>query len=330
MYRKPDDSSGLTGVGYLNSEDKLVAPEDREKHIAPEDRDKIPSEVVLYVGPSSTYETPSIEIGPQLPTFLVHDDCWRVFLQRISYGRDVKEHLTGIIHIFYRVTYHKEAFGCPRHDFGDFHRFWSSDPRDSEEMMEVNGLGYVEITPTEYDSMEELLTDLELMCRFMPDNWPAISDDDWPPISDAGSDISTASSQISSTYRLPENGNMDPFAKLPTEVIYTLLSWTDSSYIWMLSLASRAIASRAQKDLYPPSFWYSRFMPDFEMGFALPRNTEGSSHDWYSLYLMIKWVIYERSHDNLRNRERIWNFFWNEKRVYQKVFKDRGNVSTSA
>lgn len=330
MYKKPDDSAGLTGVGYLNSEEMLVAPEDREGQIAPEDRDNIPSEVVLYTGPSSTYETPSIKFGPQLPAFLVHEECWRVFLQRISYGRDVEEHITDIIQIFYRVTYHKEAFGCPRHDFGDFHRFWSGDPRDSDEMMKAEGLGYVEITPKEYDSMEEMLAGLEVWCKFMPDNWPAISDDYWPPVSDAGSDISTASSPISSIYRLPENGNTDPFAQLPSEVIYTLLSWTDSNDIWLLSLASRAIASRAQTDLYPPSFWYSRFMPDFEMGFALPANTEGSSHDWFSLYLKIKWVLYERSHDNLRNRKRIWNFFWDERKVYQKGFKDRGNVSTSA
>lgn len=321
MYKKLDDCAGLTGVGYLNSQDELVAPEDREKHIAREDRDKIPHEVVLYVGPSSTYETPSTEFGPQLPAFLVHDECWEVFLQRISYGRDVKEYLTDLIQIFYRVSYYKEAFACHRHDFGDFHRFWSGDPKDSEEMMEMSGLGYVEITPVEYDSMEDLLADLKIACRFMPDDWPAISG--------AGSDISTASGPISSTYCLPENGNTDPFAKLPPEVIYTLLSWTDSDCIWQLSLASRAIASRAQTDLYPPSFWYSRFMPDFEMGFALPRDTEGSQ-DWYSLYLMIKWVIYERSHDNLRNRERIWNFFWNEKRLYQKVFKDRRDIPTSA
>ena len=275
----------------------------------------------MYIGPSSAYETPSAGFGPQLPAFLVHDECWEVFLQRISYGRNIKEYLTDLIQIFYRVSYYKEAFACHRHDFGDFYRFWSGDPKDSDEMMETSGLGYVETTPAEYDSMEDLVADLKITCRFMPDSWPAISD--------AGSDISTTDRPISSTYRLPENGNTDPFAKLPPEVIYTLLSWTGSDCIWQLSLASRAIASRAQLDLYPPSFWYSRFMPDFEMGFALPGHVKGSQ-DWYSLYLMIKWVIYKRSHDNLRNRERIWNFFRDEKRLYQKVFKSREDVSTSA
>lgn len=326
MYKNPDDSVGLTGVGYLNSEDKLVAPENREEFIAPEDRHKIPPEVVLYVGPSSTYETPSTEFGPQLPAFLVHDECWGVFLQRISYGHDVKEHLTDLIQIFYRVSYYKEAFDCHRHDFGDFQRMWSSNIDEYEDLVDNCGLGYVGATPHEFVDTQELLEYVGRAER--------------PTRSETGSDISDESGSIdydmiadmpyiSPTPRLPEHGSTDPFNKLPTEVIDVLLGWIKTDDIWELLKASRAIASRSSPDGLPRSFWYSRFSPDFEMGFALPRNTEGF-HDWEFIYFKIKWALKARSHICLRNRSRIWNFFWSEKRLYQKAFKKREDVSTSA
>lgn len=303
MYQKPDGSASLTGVGYLNSLDELVAPEDRDRYYWE-------PEAVMYE------ETRFPKVIPHLPTFLLHDTCWRVFLERISYGRDAREYITDLVQMFYRATYYREVINSPRHDYGDIGRFWSGEHEDAEELLDSNGLGYVESTPEEYVTMKGLLVNLEWACKGMPEGLAS---------NVASSEIYTG--PISSTFHRPENGSTDPFARFPTEVIHTLLSWTDSEDILLLSLASRAVASKAHPDLLPQSFWYSRFGPDFEMGFALPRCTEGYC-DWQSLYFMVKWAIEERIHDSLRNRRRIWNFFPREKKLYQAAFKNRQDGST--
>lgn len=85
----------------------------------------------------------------------------------------------------------------------------------------------------------------------------------------------------------PNQHNNDTFSKLPTVTVHILLSWIPSDDIQQLRLESRSIASRSHPGSLPPSFWGSRFIPDFEMGFALPKRTDGY-HDWRSLYFRIK------------------------------------------
>ena len=93
-------------------------------------------------------------------------------------------------------------------------------------------------------------------------------------------------------HRRPQTGN-DTFASLPDEILQQIIQFTSTSDLSNLRLASKTIAHISRLDALPRSFWFSRFAPPFEMGFALPKQYDRDL-DWRALYFLIR-------------RARLWN-----------------------
>lgn len=101
---------------------------------------------------------------------------------------------------------------------------------------------------------------------------------------------------------------MDPFRRLPLEIICTLLTELPSTDLCSLRLTSRAVASVSSRTLLPQPFWKSRFMNNFEMTFFFPSQTcvlNRRNINWYALYAHVHSLV--DKHPGLRNRRRIWS-----------------------
>lgn len=238
---------------------------------------------------------PSFDAGLHNPTYLVHEACWRVLLDRILYGNPLTDLVAvALAQLFWGACLYRQYSCVPRHDHGGSTEYWHAEGDPIEEMTQ-GGHGHCAVEPVGFFSIEDLRSCLG---PEVPVEIPATS-------------------SIASTRRL-EHGS-DKFTNLPTEVIHILLTWLRSDDIQRLRLASRPVASISHPDLLPQFFWHGRFLPDFEMGFAMPIHTDGF-HDWRSLYFRVKRGLKMHCSNRLRNRKRVWDFICNEKDWYQKLY----------
>ena len=80
---------------------------------------------------------------------------------------------------------------------------------------------------------------------------------------------------------------IDAFSALPDEILLQIVRFTPTADLLSLRLASRSVANVSRLPALPRSFWLSRFLPPFEMGFALPERYD-RDWDWRALYFMIR------------------------------------------
>jgi hypothetical protein len=106
---------------------------------------------------------------------------------------------------------------------------------------------------------------------------------------------------------LGASGVEDPFAVLPAELKEILLSYSDSSSVASLRLASRAMASTPLTQYFFQSrFWPGREMAVYFDAFLLP-DSEMRGTDWRELYRRHKIRLkYNRVNLGERNRRRLW------------------------
>ncbi|KAK4466582.1 hypothetical protein QBC42DRAFT_166458 [Cladorrhinum samala] len=88
------------------------------------------------------------------------------------------------------------------------------------------------------------------------------------------------------TVILPNN-NRDAFSRLPRELLQLVFQNLATSDLLNLRLASRTVSLASGVENLPRSFWFSRFTPSFEMGFALPTRID-EDLDWRGLYFLIR------------------------------------------
>jgi hypothetical protein len=79
----------------------------------------------------------------------------------------------------------------------------------------------------------------------------------------------------------------DVFAALPDEILQQIIQCTPTTDLLNLRLASRRIAHTSRLATLPRGFWFSRFLPPFEMGFALAEQFDRNL-DWRALYFLIR------------------------------------------
>ncbi|KAK4189344.1 hypothetical protein QBC35DRAFT_380513 [Podospora australis] len=85
---------------------------------------------------------------------------------------------------------------------------------------------------------------------------------------------------------LPTINSNDPFSKLPKEIRESIIAYAATKDLPNLRLASRQIAIISCLSALKMSFWLSRFLPAFEMGFALPEIYDPEL-DFRALYFLI-------------------------------------------
>jgi hypothetical protein len=105
---------------------------------------------------------------------------------------------------------------------------------------------------------------------------------------------------------------LDPFARLPLEILILILANVSTADLPNFRLASKQIASMSTIDRLPQSFWKSRFQPDHEFGFLWSRDDCWPLLACRLLYFALGlWMQDDTPRSTclhgLRNCKRIWN-----------------------
>ncbi|PWY81763.1 hypothetical protein BO94DRAFT_587470 [Aspergillus sclerotioniger CBS 115572] len=208
-------------------------------------------------------------------TFPFHAACWDILLQRIpEAASNISRVATILYNVFYCTPWSPDGFLQPGHDFEGAARF--QDPRwNPVSTMKSRGYANLLASPSRLSSLEGIVR----------------------PAEDR-----SAPSLVIRRFAMID----DIFARLPVEVLVTVLTYLPSSSVACLRLASRSVACATNPTSLPQHFWKSRFLPSFEMGFALPTDTNGRQ-DWRDTYFTIKAALsHDHAYDGLKSRRRIW------------------------
>jgi hypothetical protein len=283
VYSKaPQDTAILTGVGYIESDS---GPAIAPQHHEDTYRDENP---IFRSFTTTRYN---------LCTFAFHSACWDVLRERLS---GVASDTNCLATLLYRILYCNPGNNYDlrlAHDFGGTlkDKKYGVDPWRGRGEMRDGTFSHFAVEPSAFLRVDDLV-------RCLPS--PIVPKSIHEAIVIGWSHVS------------------DIFCKLPTEMVHLLMSWLPCGDIQRLRLASKSIASVSHPDYLPQSFWKSRFLPDFEMGFALP-NLTGGYQDWRSLYFAVKHEVQNPDGSGrLRNRKRIWNIINKNVPLLTLDFKD--------
>ncbi|KAE8332206.1 hypothetical protein BDV39DRAFT_217227 [Aspergillus sergii] len=266
--RESSDAATLSGVGYLDSDDRVIAP------LGPESS---------YRDASATFEEyiPYYE-GSQLPwSFFFHATCWDILLQRVPEGLSDLSRFSSIFHnVLYCTTWSRHRYVRPGHDFGGSIQFQKPAGDPIRKIID-EGYSYLLGEPLQPRNVAEILR----ICvghKYFP--------------------VPTRAPIIRSS-----QGSKDIFSCLPLEVLYMIIELLPSSDIGRLRLASTSTAYVTRPTSLPQRFWRSRFRPDFEMGFAMPIEA-AIDEDWRKAYFAIRHALSSPLYSAyLKNRQRMWN-----------------------
>ncbi|PYI09436.1 hypothetical protein BO78DRAFT_308434 [Aspergillus sclerotiicarbonarius CBS 121057] len=209
-------------------------------------------------------------------TFAFHAACWEILLQRIPPAASNIPRISAILHdILYCTAWDGYCFLRPGHDFGgaaQFQRAFSNPVRN----MIDRGYAHLLASPSRLPTLKDVVRPVETR-----------------------NDLPGIIQRFAITN--------DIFSRLPVELLSAVLTCLPSSSVGYLRLASRSVASATRPTSLPQHFWRSRFLPSFEMGFALPIETDGHQ-DWRGAYFAIKAAInHSQGSEKLKSRRRVWN-----------------------
>ncbi|KAE8132710.1 hypothetical protein BDV38DRAFT_274913 [Aspergillus pseudotamarii] len=197
--RESSDVATLSGVGYVDSDDSIIAP----------------------LGPESSYRDASATLeeyflyyeGSQLPwSFFFHAICWDILLQRVPDGLSDLSKFSSIFHnLMYCTTWSRHRYVRPGHDFG----------------------GSIQFQKPAGDPIKKIVD--EGYRYFLAEHLPPRNVAQILRIC-GGHRVSPAPTR-SITLRSFQ-GSGDIFSRLPAEVLYMIIELLPSSDIGRLRLAS--------------------------------------------------------------------------------------------
>ncbi|KAL3462113.1 hypothetical protein BJX64DRAFT_299742 [Aspergillus heterothallicus] len=269
---RPAGPVTLTGIGYLDSNERLVAPSD----------------------PESSFEVNGARLNtlypfydPAAKAFIFHAACWNLLLERVPEAQsDIGRCATIFFYMVFCTTWDLERpFLRPGHDFGGVSQFQDVSREDSIEDMIDQGFGSLLGDPSQFNDMAEILSSM--------------------PPGPSRPCLETRTNALKRPFL-----SHDALSLLPVEILIRILSMLTSVGVQHVRLASRRIASMTHPASLPQSFWRSRYSPDFEMGFASPVNSSGNQ-DWRNAYFTLKHALRDSNNCGAnamraKSRERIW------------------------
>lgn len=213
-------------------------------------------------------------------TYAFHDACWEVLLMQLSRASTrpsqdldlIGRHLFNLLHC---LPSDRRSITFPAHDFGGAFRFWNNP-------LDIPG------------DWRFLWAEPKVPC-FAPTR----------PVHRPFHDDPTVSFDP-----LPSSDSCDCFARLPSNVIFSIINSLSSADLCSSRQSSRTLATLTAPGYLPQSFWRSRFLQDKELGFLCPTQRSSSLSrgiDWEELYHVVKVELNNMSETgHLRNRSRVW------------------------
>ncbi|KAJ0425254.1 hypothetical protein BJY00DRAFT_204588 [Aspergillus carlsbadensis] len=260
----------LSGVGFVNSLDRIIAPSDHEHCFADN-------------GANLIAFTPFHDLEADSWCFTFHASCWDILLERVPEGRsNVARFSTVFFQALFCTSWGRYRYIRPGHDFGGASQFQKPVGNTVRNITD-QGFEYLLAQPSRFRDLSEILSSLPQAPRCSPER------------------------SAKRTKLRPLSGS-DILSRLPIEVLFLILSLLPSVDIQQLRLASRYIASITDPGSLLQSFWCSRYCADFEMGFAAPTQVVGNQN-WRDAYFALRQVLRDASNalsERARNRKRIW------------------------
>ncbi|KAB8225499.1 hypothetical protein BDV33DRAFT_198413 [Aspergillus novoparasiticus] len=157
--RESSDVATLSGVGYLDPDDRVIAP----------------------LGPESSYRDASATFeeyipyykGSQLPwSFFFHATCWDILLQRVPEGLSGLSRFSSIFHnVLYCTTWSRHRYVRPGHDFGGSIQFQKPAGDPIRKIIDESDIGRLRLasTSTAYMTRFTSLPQRFWRSRFRPD-----------------------------------------------------------------------------------------------------------------------------------------------------------------
>jgi hypothetical protein len=246
----------------------------------------VPSEISFnYSMPSASLTAfPEYFRSERFWAFPLHDACWHMLAERLSVKANTWPKLAiCVFDILLSTLSDRWDFLRPGHDYGGATRYQSV-VGNPVRKTKASGDGYIYADPgkvTPLPTSEEVeRASLDGVLEFERAYQPDVS-----------------------------SVNSNCFSSLPNELIYDVLSHLPSSDLLALRLASRDIARITKFVNLPQSFWASRFLSEFEMGFArIAVDGIVEKPDWRTLYTAFRRALQDSSqeYDSIKNRKRIW------------------------
>ncbi|KAI1453037.1 hypothetical protein F4805DRAFT_444983 [Annulohypoxylon moriforme] len=277
----------VTGVGWLESDECVIAPVAYECHY----RDRDPQQQLddYFTGHQISYFR---EGTAGYWCYVVHNACWELLRDRIDPDHELSsdilaQHLFALLYNT-PVNARDEAL-ISGHNYGH-----ASDFRlRSGELYH----GYF----TRVKDSDYFFITGDVGEKFEPD--------------EDGFEDELLSLYVSSAHLTTLCGNYsesDTLRLLPRELIMLVLAYLPSRDVCRLRLTSRYVADLSSPMSLDQKFWSSRFGPEFEMGFVfagLSNQRPIEPADWRALYLKAKAAIRSEAFYGLKNRRRIWHTF---------------------
>ncbi|KAH8677345.1 hypothetical protein BX600DRAFT_123255 [Xylariales sp. PMI_506] len=262
----------VTGVGYLNSYQEVIA-----------DRD----EALRYTSPEVQPEAHRLRYASRAYwAFPIHDACWLLLLSRVD--PDGRIGAGRIAQHLFSLLYNTPTDGSRTLRFNHNYRGAVVIQQESRRGYPVN-VGLQVALHLRADPSEEF--------DFDPDIGP-------------GAGKLVANMSALEIGNLNPGSAQDGFKELPSEIVLMILEGLPSSSVSNLRLASRYVAAVSHTPLLPQSFWASRFTRDNEMGFTFASRMHimpAELVDWRQLYINTKTMLMSREvYPGLYNRFRIW------------------------
>ncbi|KAI0897634.1 hypothetical protein F4806DRAFT_495304 [Annulohypoxylon nitens] len=285
----------VTGVGWLESDECIIAPDGYECHY----RDLGPQQQLdeYFTGHQISYFR---EGTAGYWCYAVHNACWELLRDRIDPDHDfppnkLAQHLFALLYNT-PVNAGNEAL-IPGHDYGhasDFH-------------LQTGELYHGYFTRVKESDYFFITGDVGE--KFEPDE-DGLEDEI----------LSIYAKPVRLNARLESTDESDTLRLLPRELIMLVLAYLPSEDVCKLRLVSRYVADLSSPALLDQKFWSSRFDSEFEMGFVFaglskPRPVEPA--DWRTIYFKTKAALKSDMFYGLKNRRRIWHVF---QHIYDALF----------
>ncbi|KAI2470143.1 hypothetical protein F4781DRAFT_196502 [Annulohypoxylon bovei var. microspora] len=277
----------VTGVGWLESDECVIAPIGYKSHYR--DHDPQPQLDDYFTGHQVSY---SGEGTAGYWCYAVHNACWELLRDRIDPDHDfsaykLARHLFALLYNT-PVNVGDEAL-MPGHNYGNASEF-------RLQTGELYSHYFTRVKESDYFFITGDVSE-----KFEP-NGDSLEDE-------------TLSFYVDSTHLNTYHGvdsESNALCLLPRELIMLVLAYLPSRDVCKLRLVSRYVADLSSPGLLDQKFWASRFGPEFEMGFVfagLSNSRPTEPADWRTLYLKIKAALKSKLFYGLKNRRRIWHTF---------------------
>ncbi|KAL3492472.1 hypothetical protein BJX62DRAFT_236290 [Aspergillus germanicus] len=174
VHKRPEDASGswlagrpamLSGVGFIDSIDHIVAPSDHQHCFTNND-----ANLVSF--------TP---FHSESWCFAFHASCWDILLERVPEGRsDLAKFATIFFQTLFCTIWSRYEYLRPGHDFGGAAQFQKSTGNIVQNMTE-QGFEYLLVQPSKFRELSEIFSSIPQGARCCPER--SAKRMSWKPLS---------------------------------------------------------------------------------------------------------------------------------------------------